>query len=442
MKTFYVLCGCIITLAAKAQNVGIGVTSPVAAFQVAANKTVLFGQDSTTQGNKFIYFGLKAALRSGNNKSLFASVGMWSTCLGTLNEASGQASFASGSTNFANAEYSHALGLNNQTDGVASFASGMGNYAYGDYSHSFGRGNETDGVYSFATGIGNYVLGDYSHATGNSSSADGDSSFAMGNNTAASGTQSTAIGNSSVASGFQSTAIGNSTIASNTYSLAMGYQTTASGVYSTALGYASVASGDYSTAMGHYGHTNDKRGSFIIGDSDPYQKGYTTCSDNDQFVARFANGYYFVTSENITPTGVRIFAGGNAWLSISDKNCKENIENLDDENVLKKLSAITYSSWNYKGQDPKTFRHYGIMAQDFYQAFGKDNFGTIGCDTLVNPLDMQGVTFSAIKALEKRTQTMEELQEQVIELQKIVALLQKKITLSEKEDRVVGQYSR
>ena len=53
------------------------------------------------------------------------------------------------------------------------------------------------------------------------------------------------------------------------------------------------------------------------------------------------------------------------------------------------------------------------MAQDFYDNFGKDKLGVIGNDTTVSALDLLGVAYSGIKALEKRT---EELQNQNKEL--------------------------
>mgnify|MGYP006943056139 FL=1 len=43
------------------------------------------------------------------------------------------------------------------------------------------------------------------------------------------------------------------------------------------------------------------------------------------------------------------------------------------------------------------------MAQDFYQAFGRDGLGEIGCDTLINQQDFLGVSYIAIQSLEKRT---------------------------------------
>jgi hypothetical protein len=72
------------------------------------------------------------------------------------------------------------------------------------------------------------------------------------------------------------------------------------------------------------------------------------------------------------------------------------------------------TSWNYKGQDPKTYRHYGPMAQDFYAAFGNDGVGSVGNDTTINQADMAGVTFAAVQALVSR----DELQQKEIDLLK------------------------
>lgn len=82
---------------------------------------------------------------------------------------------------------------------------------------------------------------------------------------------------------------------------------------------------------------------------------------------------------------------------------------MNDEQVLNKLAAINFSSWKYKAAPDATNRHYGIMAQDFYAAFGSDAYGKIGNDTLVNPIDLIGVAYNAIKALEYRTRELKEL---------------------------------
>src|SRR5262245_17755331 len=95
-----------------------------------------------------------------------------------------------------------------------------------------------------------------------------------------------------------------------------------------------------------------------------------------------------ITSNAGAEIGVQMASGANAWTSFSSKHLKENFELTNGESVLQKLSNIPLGSWNYIGQDAKQYRHYGIMAQDFYEAYGKDSYGTIGCDTLVNPIDM------------------------------------------------------
>jgi len=94
----------------------------------------------------------------------------------------------------------------------------------------------------------------------------------------------------------------------------------------------------------------------------------------------------------------------------SDKNAKENFKLLNAEEILTKLSKLSISTWNLKGHNAQQNRHYGPMAQDFYAAFGKDNFGTIGSDTTINTHDLSSINTLAIQALEKRTRQIEKLQ--------------------------------
>jgi hypothetical protein len=241
-------------------------------------------------------------------------------------------------------------------------------------------------------------------------------SVAMGQSTA-SGRASTGLGQG-IASGDFSIATSDGT-AIGILSTAMG-QGTANGDYSTAMGISTTASGTYSTAMGYLVSTNGHTGSFVIGDSDPLRGDTTKVGVDDQFVARFHGGYYLETTSNATRTGVYMNSGDNSWSAISDSTKKENKLAIDGEDLLHKISQFKLGTWNYKGQDPKIFRHYGPMAQDFHNAFGKDALGTIGCDTLINQQDFLGVSFIAIQALEKRTEKIEALQKQNIALQQQV----------------------
>ncbi len=236
-------------------------------------------------------------------------------------------------------------------------------------------------------------------------------SFATGLDTRASGYSTTAMGKQTTASGYSSTAMGRNTTANGDDATAMGIFTTASGHGSTAMGVSTTASGDNTTAMGYKVNTNGKDGSFAIGDDEPYIQGETFVGVPNQFVARFANGYYLMTCGNTgngspsnnVRTGMWAGAGANAWSAISDSTKKEKHQPIDGEGLLHKIAQFKLTTWNYKGQDPKVFRHYGPMAQDFYAAFGKDGFGTIGCDTLINQADFDGINFAAIQALVKRT---------------------------------------
>ncbi len=254
-------------------------------------------------------------------------------------------------------------------------------------------------------------LPDISGATGQVLSFDTkNGSFRSGLlNNDAKGNFSTAMGQLGTASGFTSTAIGFQTTASGNYSIATGVQTTASGDFSTAMGRSTTASGDNSTAMGNNVSTNNQDGSFVIGDNSISTVMNSLNANN--FRARFAGGYKLFTSANLA-TGCTLFAGDNAWTTGSDVRSKENFAAINGEDFLKKISQFNLTSWNYKTQDPKTFRHYGPMAQDFYAAFGKDEYGTIGNDTSINSADFAGVSFIAIQALEKRTQKMEALEKE------------------------------
>ena len=66
-------------------------------------------------------------------------------------------------------------------------------------------------------------------------------------------------------------------------------------------------------------------------------------------------------------------------------------------------AGFELSSWNFIGRDPKEFRHYGPMAQDFFSAFGQDGVGQIGTETTINSGDLAGILMVAVQVLEKRT---------------------------------------
>ncbi|RFS13322.1 tail fiber domain-containing protein [Emticicia sp. C21] len=262
------------------------------------------------------------------------------------------------------------------------------------------------GLFSFATGFDTEASGRYATATGLYTNANG--------------AGSTAMGSFSVATGYASTAIGYRTTVgvSGYYATALGYETTANGEYAIAIGAESTASGNYAMAIGRKVNTNGQAGSVIMGDADPMGMGETIVGTTNQFVGRFYNGYYLLTSGDNNRTGATMGRGQSAWSAISDSTRKEKIVLADGESFLLKLRNLRLGSWNYKKQGVNPERFYGPMAQEIFAAFGNDKYGTIGNDTTVSTLNMDGLLFIFSQALEKRTQDLQ------VENQQLKAIIQ------------------
>ncbi|GGM76841.1 hypothetical protein GCM10010967_05570 [Dyadobacter beijingensis] len=154
--------------------------------------------------------------------------------------------------------------------------------------------------------------------------------------------------------------------------------------------------------MGQQVGTNGKSGSFVFGD---YTNISTKNDANNQMMMRFTGGYKLYANDNAN-IGVELKHNQNSWSVLSDVRRKENFAPVNGEDFLNKINAMNLTSWNYKGQDPKQFRHYGPMAQDFYKAFGQDAYGTVGSDTTINQADFDGVNLIAIQALIRRMEQM------------------------------------
>jgi hypothetical protein len=117
--------------------------------------------------------------------------------------------------------------------------------------------------------------------------------------------------------------------------------------------------------------------------------------------------------------------GQVGFTATSDKNQKENFRLVDGQAVLEKLLQMPISSWNFIGQAPQSFRHYGPNAQDFFAAFGHDGLGTIGDELAINTLDFAGVLAAGLKALYQRNSELEQrVEQQARELEDLRARLQ------------------
>jgi hypothetical protein len=300
--------------------------------------------------------------------------------------------------------------------------------------------NNTTG--SFNTAIGLQAL--LTNSTGDANTANGVNAL-LSNNTGDSNTASGVNALFSNVSGNYNTASGVNALFSNSdgeFNTANGVNAllrNTRGLYNTASGYQALMSntiGDLNTASGYFALFNNTRGAFNAA------CGAGALFNNLSGVGNTASGFEALRSNvfgnNNTAIGIQadvlgtlsnataIGAGavvnasnkvrlGNASVTViegqeaftfpSDKAQKENFQPVDGEEVLGKIRGFELSSWNFIGHDPKKFRHYGPMAQDFFAAFGHDGLGQIGSETTINSGDMAGILMIAVQALEKRTRS-------------------------------------
>lgn len=365
-----------------------------------------FGNLTNAAGRNTVTAGYKS-FASATNAVAFGD-STRATGVGAM--ATGYQTLASGAYSFAVGGWSDFTSTPVTASGQNSFAHGEGSVASGRSSAAFGLDNTTSGRHSFAFGRNNTASGSESFAAGKDNSVTGSYSFAMGLNSTSTGVSTLAFGNGSFASGNGAAAIGFSASAANAGSIALGYQVT--------------ASGSQSLAFGSEVSTNGQTGALIIGDA----SAFTTLNSQapNTFRARFDGGYRFYTSSDLS-TNCLLAAGDNSWSSTSDKRLKENFAPVNGEDFLRKIAGMELSSWNYKSTLPNKRRHYGPMAQDFFAAFGKDQYGTIGTDTTINSADFDGVNLIAIQALEKRTRKMEQLEKENVELKNTLLYLRQEI---------------
>jgi hypothetical protein len=197
-KHFYLLLTSLwLTISTAAQNVGVGTSTPKAAFNVAKGKTVLFGRDTIGDGGRFMWMPSKYATRIGaigyveewddyyfgdTTAWNYDSIGMFSFVAGFQNTATQVGSVAFGALNNSRGPYSTALGWSNTTSGSNSLSSGAYNQTLGEFSTALGHYNLASGDYSLAFGEQNESIGDHSIALGYYSRSIGDKSIAIGFN--------------------------------------------------------------------------------------------------------------------------------------------------------------------------------------------------------------------------------------------------------------------
>lgn len=370
-------------------NVGIGTSDPSSTLEVVGT-TALNGDvgiagnlrlPTTTADAGTIYSGEHRFLHNFGAQNLFAGVDAGNqTTVGRENAAFGFAAL--------------------QNNDIGSFNTAVGSNAL--QSNTTGRDNSASGALALL-----------SNTTGGRNTATG--ANALRANTI--GEDNTATGTWTLANntaGGSNTASGASALRDNTG----GRGNTAHG----ALALSTNTTGDSNTAIGADALLNSSTGSRNTG------LGAGTDVSSDDLANATAIGYGAVVDASnkvrIGNGSVTVIEGQVAFTSVSDRNQKENFQSIDKEVILEKIRGIPVQSWNYVGQDPERFRHYGPTAQDFFAAFGHDGLGTIGTPTTLSSGDVEGILMIALQALERRTVEQREIIERLeVEMAELKARL-------------------
>lgn len=414
---------------------------------------------SNTTGSNNGFFGTNAGANNtaGDRNTFFGANTGQTNSTGSDNAFFGTFSGVTNSTGFENSFFGSGAGFFNTTGNNNSF-----------FGRSAGRSNGTGGFNSFfgtnagrenATGSNNAFFGGFagvSNTTGNSNSFFGsDAGF---NNTAGidnsffgrdAGLSNTTANRNSFfgrsagranTTGADNSFFGRSAGQDNTtgtgnsfFGLEAGRANTTGGSNSYFGSFAGAnSSGDSNSFVGYFagvGNSTGSGNSFIGGLAGLSN----TTGSNNTVIGSSAN----VSAGNLTNAtaigngavvnasnkvrignaSVTVIEGQVAYTFTSDKNDKENFLPVNGRDVLRKIRGFSMTSWNYIGQDATRFRHYGPMAQEFYNAFGRDAIGTFGSPTTINSGDLSGIMLAAIKELsienEEQKAVIEKLQQEM-----------------------------
>jgi hypothetical protein len=260
------------------------------------------------------------------------------------------------------------------------------------YADAGGQFDESNiGYYSVAAGALVTAAGNYSVALGNQNtvevSAQCGTAIGSGNRVWGSGSN---IGTCGMALGLNNDVL-------KTAGVAIGHNNWSDGSAAVALGYTSTADADYSMAFGYRASTNGHTGAKVFGDASTTDS--IEAVANNEFAVRAAGGFRFRSNATLT-NGCNIAAGGAAITCASSRTLKENFLDVDGDDVLSRMRRIPVNTWNYTDEGRQS-RHMGPFAEDFWREFG------LGTEPLaIGHLDIDGVNFAGVKALDERTLEM------------------------------------
>ena len=257
---------------------------------------------------------------------------------------------------------------------------------YADAGNQFDESNI--GYYSWAGGALSTAAGIYSFAMGNQNTVEESAQCGMamgsGNKVWGSGGN---IGTCGLAFGLNNDVLDHAGVA-------IGQNNWSDGDAAVAIGYTTTADADYSMAFGYRASTNGHTGAKVFGDASTTDS--IEAVANNEFAVRAAGGYRFRTNATLT-TGCNLPAGSGVFSCSSSRLLKDHFASVDGEDGLSRIRSIPVTTWSYTAEGAQV-KHMGPFAEDFRAAFG---LGTD--DTSIGLLDIDGVNFAGVKALEART---------------------------------------
>lgn len=276
------------------------------------------------------------------------------------------------------------------------------------YVDAGGQWNESNiGYYSWAGGALNTAAGTYSFAMGNQNTVEAGAQcgIALG-----SGNQVYGVSPNFATCGI---ALGLNNDVLDQAGVAIGQNAWSQGDAAVAIGYRVTADANYSMAFGYRASTNGRTGAKVFGDASTTDS--IEAVANNEFAVRAAGGFRFRSNATLT-NGCNIPAGGASISCSSSQTLKANFRGIDGEDVLTRMRRIPVNSWNYVDEGRES-RHIGPFAEDFWREF------QLGTEPLaIGHLDIDGVNFAGIKALDTRTEQMQQrLHEQAREIERLRA---------------------
>lgn len=279
-------------------------------------------------------------------------------------------------------------------------------------------------------------MDDFTFAGGNQVVANDYGAFAYGDQVTVSSTVGVGFGSGVTVSGTAGFSAGASNVCSGFACTAIGYTVRAGGQGSVALGYRTTANNDYAVALGYRASNNTHTGTMVMGDESTTDS-VRNQADNE-FRIRYNGGIRLRVST--AANGNTPGAGGNvgcdltvavpSWTCASSRTLKENFGQVDGEDILARLRDVPITTWTMRGaKDP--VKHLGPVAEDFYDAFelGLGN-------TTIGMGDIDGVTFAAAQALEKRTSALKAeitaRDEKISSLEQKASMLEERLAALEK----------